>query len=880
MLESHSLATPAQDTGSIQLGLHITAGKKSFEESVDSLLAKLELIVRSRIKDLFKLNLSTKKHIVLLLEGIGERLWNNKLKVELSEEWFYESDEHKKTLDTYLQQVVHFYFAKLCLMKLLVQKGVLHQNSPFQLSQTSLSKLLCSFQTNLVFYKQTWLFSKQHPFSWLKLSDEELLQLIDEIEQSEIIDGDENKILAVYDHYLRKGPSAPVCQWGKSYLKNIFKDLIWVRHIEQFQKPMKVLNLCASSGFFLSLVSADFKRKHDTDIFHAFISQNYYALETDYYSFLFLEMSYLWEYAALSCVSQISYGNVLHYDALRTFANPSLLDNLENPVLSSKDELALIQNPKGIQKRLFQELLSSKKMDYCLMDLSSISEFSAKEYALEHPEWKSFYESKLHMSSWYYILGLSKLREDGILIAFDQEFWPTAEGASKLRGFVLDQAKILEVYDFGTKITPKYLYVLQKCSQKEFRDLHCPQIIRLQSDIGTVEAAELRKQVLDLKNSSDVYVKDGVEIFLSALDQGQLTQNVWNSFQRFKELPLLERLQTRSVSLDEFFIVRKPQSQDGIQGTLLTAIPEQKICLKDNQFYDSVVEEPHLEIIPRIHHSLSLKFVCLLLHSKIIQFWSLNQGVGQGRGWREKDLKHVPLPKLSLLEDKGLKLQRQHQYYQALMRCDFNYLRAGLFLELKSGNHETVIKTLECFYDEIQRRKAVNQKYDFLKSEEVPWHAYKDIFPQSSQCVLKNHPQIFVKNDGEASQFCFLKARMAQHPDNQRTYLQLISMDNKFLSIDADDVYLSLIQSSLDGRENLFWDEIEEIITLPQDLSSFLSFCQAIWAERSHTEKQICEMIQVADEIIFRCYGFDPDQEDISLSSQAVSDIKLMNSLV
>lgn len=173
-----------------------------------------------------------------------------------------------------------------------------------------------------------------------------------------------------------------------------------------------------------------------------------------------------------------------------------------------------------------------------------------RETLAEFPYWRQHYRGKMDYAYFFLMLGLLKLRPGGRLGYVMASYWLTADGASRLRQFVLDHAKIVELIDFGElRLFPDapghhtLVVVLERCDDRTARDAHRPQLIEVRSHDatqrdGTTDLASRLAHVARAEGAGD----DSVSIFASPLTQGELSDGAWNLFHERSTEERLQRI--------------------------------------------------------------------------------------------------------------------------------------------------------------------------------------------------------------------------------------------------------------------------------------------------------------------------------------------------
>ncbi len=167
--------------------------------------------------------------------------------------------------------------------------------------------------------------------------------------------------------------------------------------------------------------------------------------------------------------------------------------------------------------------------------------------------WKNFYQRGMDYLYFFVVLGLSKLKEGGKLGFITTSYWLTADGASKLRKYILENALIREIIDFGeVKIFEgaeehNIVFVLEKCPDKrkaertiveteikeniERKKNHRMKIVKVKKNFsGKTHKERMENMVLHIEKNIDEgeYEDEYIVVFYSAVKQGELTDEPWH----------------------------------------------------------------------------------------------------------------------------------------------------------------------------------------------------------------------------------------------------------------------------------------------------------------------------------------------------------------
>ncbi len=203
-----------------------------------------------------------------------------------------------------------------------------------------------------------------------------------------------------------------------------------------------------------------------------------------------------------------------------------------------------IANLSGYKKHVYHAIKDDEEVDYACSNPPYVGEAHHKDLfnAVKRnvPYWAQYYQGKMDYLYWFIILGLSKLRDGGKLGYITTGYWPTAEGAGKLRQYILMRAKIVEMIDFGdVRLFPdapgqhNIVFVLERCVDAATRTANRPLMVKVKRE-GDGETHDERLSMLldrirDLASIGDGEVEDEyVRVFRSAQTQGGLTQGAWS----------------------------------------------------------------------------------------------------------------------------------------------------------------------------------------------------------------------------------------------------------------------------------------------------------------------------------------------------------------
>ncbi len=162
---------------------------------------------------------------------------------------------------------------------------------------------------------------------------------------------------------------------------------------------------------------------------------------------------------------------------------------------------------------------------------------------------------------WFIILGLSKLKEGGKLSFITTHYWRTAEGATLLRKYILENTLIKEIIDFGeTKIFESapgqfnMVFVLEKCSDEKKRKNNEIKVVNVKSEPSGKNVKERLSNLLShiSKNiEKHKYSDNYIEVFATPFKQKELTGKPWALFPGDVSLTILKKIENKGKPLNE-----------------------------------------------------------------------------------------------------------------------------------------------------------------------------------------------------------------------------------------------------------------------------------------------------------------------------------------
>lgn len=311
---------------------------------------------------------------------------------------------------------------------------------------------------------------------------------------------------------------------------------------------------------------------------------------------------------------------VIHQDSLGLHNQTERLvgtDVAEEFIVDKDHDILKLE---GEKLQIFKCIKESRNFDYVVANPPYIGEDAHKELfqnaTARYPYWKRYYQGKMDYLYFFVILALQKLKETGKMGFITTSYWLTADGASNLRKYILDNARIVEIIDFGeiklfehAKGQHNIVFVMEKCKDKEKKEQNKIKLVKVKEhfdgknvDERLTKLIEYIKLYIDEGGYSDQYI----EVFHSAVKQGELTEEPWYIFYRENEAKILNQIERVGEELIKFCdinqgVITNPMKVDKSVLETLTSkeIEVNNIVLGDGVFILSDVELESLNLLEK-----------------------------------------------------------------------------------------------------------------------------------------------------------------------------------------------------------------------------------------------------------------------------------------
>jgi len=411
-----------------------------------------------------------------------------------------------------------------------------------------------------------WLFSVENNYTWYEPSDETLIKVLYELSNFYLGKLNQDVLGAIYEEYIDKVDKR---QKGQYYTPREIVEFIWNRvgfvkdedlfcYREGKREPRLVFDPATGSGGFL--VEAVRRMREDSKINYAdfndvldlrtSILTGVFGSEISPFPYYITEVNLLIQLTpVIKSMMEMKKGfrgkgtpalGVVPVDALSLYNPEQLALEPEQYNFDQTRDLLPLESQK---KTIFQKIKKSvdRRFAYCCANPPYVGEKGNKELfratLVRFPYWHNFYQGKMDYLYFFIILGLSKLEEGGKLGFITTAYWPTADGASKLRKYIIENAKIKEMVFFEDVKIFEYakgqhnmVLVLEKCSNTKQKE-NKVKILRVIAKHKEVPGNTIKEKLKFLTRhiqqhiSKDEWVDEYVKVFWSAVNQGELPKD-------------------------------------------------------------------------------------------------------------------------------------------------------------------------------------------------------------------------------------------------------------------------------------------------------------------------------------------------------------------
>jgi type I restriction-modification system DNA methylase subunit len=439
--------------------------------------------------------------------------------------------------------------------------------------------------------KYEWLYTDETNYSWYLPTDQVLVDVLYEFAKYNLSVLNRDVLGVVYEDYLDIQDKK---NKGQYYTPFPIVNLIWnrvgyssnqdfYRNDSGKRTPKKVLDPATGSGSFLVEAARRIRTQSRPlrtlesllDIKNAIIA-GLYGSEISVFSYYITEVNLLIQLTPvikdiieLEPSRQDIEGrfalSVVRQDSLSLHSPPDPIDEGAKPEADEHTEYGLeLLKPIGEKLRVYESIKNSKDFDYSVANPPYIGEDGHKELfrrsLKQFPYWSRYFQGKMDYLYFFVMLALQKLRVGGRLGFITTSYWLTADGASKLRKYVLDRARIVEIINFGevklfehAKGQHSMVFILEREDSQAKRTSNKIKLVEVskQPEAPTVDE-QLRRLCVHIEKyvSSTRHADEYMEVYYSAVVQGELTEDPWYLFHKKDVESLLKKIEKAGVPLE------------------------------------------------------------------------------------------------------------------------------------------------------------------------------------------------------------------------------------------------------------------------------------------------------------------------------------------
>jgi len=468
--------------------------------------------------------------------------------------------------------------------------------------------------------RYSWLYGMENNYTWYTPSEEALVDVLYDFSRFHLHHLDADVLGALYEAYLDKTDRKSK---GQYYTPRPMVQFIWDRvgfntpaKVFRFEggerQPRVILDFCTGSGGFLveaarrireEALGADFDPDDpafleavsldDLTLVMRAIIEGLRGSEINAFAYYLTEVNLLIQLTPIIAAIRkkaphaLHFGRdyalaVIHQDALKLHNRPQrslitaygemVTDFAQADEVYEQDRRYDIVNLSGFKRTVYAWLKDQRRADYVCSNPPYVGEKGHKElfrYVRQNfPYWKDYYQGKMDYLYWFVILGLSKLRDGGRLGYITTSYWPTATGAAKLRQYILEHAKIMEMIDFGeTRIFSdapgqhNMVFVLERCDDAEARGANRPRLVRVRREFeGETIEERLTRLLNHIRMHIDItpgqsFEDEFISVFWGPVPQSQLDEQAWHIFYRRNVEIILQDIRDAGETTSSFLHV-------------------------------------------------------------------------------------------------------------------------------------------------------------------------------------------------------------------------------------------------------------------------------------------------------------------------------------
>ena len=512
----------------------------------------------------------------------------------------------EKAVDAYFHRVAYFTMTRLLLVRLWEDIGFIDQSlydggfeKWYEEFNREIERVL-RYAFHLAGERYSWLFNRENNYTWYYPGGKALVDVLYEFSHFNLGKLNADVLGTIYEEYVDKVDRK---NKGQYYTPREVVSFIWDRvgftHDNAFfrfedgqRKPRLIFDPSTGSGGFLVEAArrlrenATYNHQNLNDLVdvESAIIEGLYGSEISAFSYYITEINLLiqltpvikniLEHKHLYRHPEFAL-SVIHQDSLKL--HPRIEKTFEGfpdefrktDEVYERDKRHDIVGLEGRKREVYEFIKDCHAFDYVCANPPYIGEKGHKELFRatieQYSYWKQYYLGKMDYLYWFVILGLSKLREGGKLGFITTSYWPTADGAAKLRKYILDNALIREIVNFGeTKIFEgapgqhNMIFVLERCGDAPKRAENSIKVARVKKEFGDGAVKERVKRLLEHLErhvGEESYTDEYIDVFTSPVRQGELNEGAWSFGQSPQKERVLRRIYEMSKRLSESCVI-------------------------------------------------------------------------------------------------------------------------------------------------------------------------------------------------------------------------------------------------------------------------------------------------------------------------------------
>jgi len=521
-----------------------------------------------------------------------------------------EATLYGKARDAFFHRVAYFAMTRLLLARVWEDIGFIDQTlydggfaKLYNVLNQAIGDVL-AHAFHLASKHYPWLFNASNNYSWYEPSDNALIDSLYELSNFYLGKLDQDILGTIYEDYIERVDKK---NKGQYYTPREIVSFIWDRvgynnskaffwHTGGQRRPNFILDPATGSGGFLveaakrirECAEFDWNEPQDVLDIHQAILWGIFGGEISLFPYYLTQVNLLIQLTPVIRKHIELTGKkprekptplgVICRDSMELHNGEQKLfeEGIEEEKKEGRREIIhFTKADKGIYEKIKD--IHAGKFSFVCANPPYVGEKGHKELFRQtlnsYPYWKKYYQGKMDYLQWFIILGLSKLRQWGKLGYITSAYWPTADGASKLRKYILENAKIKEMIFFEevkifehAKGQHNMVFVLTKCSgedKKGERENNHTKIVQVKCRNQDLPGDTIREKLdfliehiqkyIDKSKYEDEYIK----VFWSGAKQGELSKkgDAWNLILNARDKKLLDKLDSEKFKLSDFVTI-------------------------------------------------------------------------------------------------------------------------------------------------------------------------------------------------------------------------------------------------------------------------------------------------------------------------------------